>query len=146
MTARSGLPEGVSVAKLEAPGEERYFSLRRALGVTSFGCNLIELAPRQRGRIHEHREQEEVYLVWAGTLTLAFGPDNELALGRGEAVRVAPEVKRQLLNRGGESCLVVALGGTGEHAGRDGTAYESWASEEGAPPQEIPLPPDLGTN
>jgi len=132
---------GVSYAALDPDTEERFVSLRRALGVTSFGINQILLRPGQRGRIHRHQHQEEVYLVLAGTLTLWIeGEPRELA--QGEAARVAPEVRRQLTNRGDEDVLLLALGGAGEHIGRDGEAFESWEQERGAPPQQVPLPAD----
>lgn len=132
---------GVSYAALDPDTEERFLSLRRALGVTSFGINQILLRPGQRGRIHRHQHQEEVYLVLAGTLTLWIeGEPRELA--QGEAARVAPEVRRQLTNRGDEDVLLLALGGAGEHLGRDGEAFESWEQERGAPPQQVPLPAD----
>jgi hypothetical protein len=64
-------------------------------------------------------------------------------LGRGELVRVAPEVRRQLVNRDPERVVLLALGGAGEHVGRDGEAFASWDDERGVPPQELPLPEDL---
>jgi quercetin dioxygenase-like cupin family protein len=133
---------GVSTAALDPDTEERFVPLRRQLGVTSFGLNQILLRPGQRGRIHRHAEQEEVYLVLAGTLTLITeGEPREL--GQGELVRVAPAVRRQLVNRQpGEDLLLLALGGAGEHVGRDGEAFESWEQQTGAPPQEVPLPGD----
>ena len=77
-----------------------------------------------------------------GVLTLAVeGEERELA--RGELARVAPMVRRRLINRGSERCAVLALGGAGEHEGRDGVAFESWETTEGRPPQEVPLPADL---
>ena len=116
---------GVSFAALDPDTEERFFSLRRDLGVTSFGINQILLRPGQRGRIHLHTTQEEVYLVLAGTLTLwVEGEPKEL--GQGELARVGPEVRRQIANRGEENVLLLALGGAGEHVGRDGEAFESW--------------------
>ena len=63
-------------------------------------------------------------------------------LGQGELARVGPEVRRQLANRGEEDVLLLALGGHGEHVGRDGEAFESWEQQTGAPPQEVPLPAD----
>ena len=62
---------------------------------------------------------------------------------RGELVRVAPEVRRQLVNRGPERLVLLALGGTGEHNGRDGEAWTAWDSPDSAAPQEVPLPEDL---
>jgi uncharacterized cupin superfamily protein len=40
--------------------DERFQSLRRELGVQSFGINLMRLEAGQRGRIHRHERQEEV--------------------------------------------------------------------------------------
>ena len=68
----------------------------------------------------------------------------EHAVSRAGLVRVGPGVRRQLVNRGDERLVLLALGGAGEHAGRDGRAWESWdESGPGRPPQEIPLPDDL---
>ena len=133
---------GVAFAALDPDHEERFLPLRRMLGVTSFGLNQILLRPGQRGRIHRHSGQEEVYLVLSGTLTLGVeGEERELA--QGELARVAPGVRRQLVNKGGEDVLLLALGGANEHVGRDGEAFVSWDDEVGAPPQEVPLPDDL---
>ena len=132
---------GVSYAKLDPDTEERFVSLRRDLGVTTFGLNQILLRPGQRGRIHRHTTQEEVYIVLAGTLSL-WVAGTEKRLGQGELARVAPDVRRQLANRGDEDVLLIALGGATEHIGRDGEAFASWDEETGAPPQEIPLPAD----
>jgi mannose-6-phosphate isomerase-like protein (cupin superfamily) len=133
---------GTSRAALDPDGGEQFLSLRRALGVTSFGMNQIVLRPRQRGRIHRHERQEEVYLVLEGTLTLVVEGE-EQAVERGELVRVGPEVRRQLVNRGPERLVLLALGGDGEHRGRDGRAFTGWDDAEGAPPADIPLPDDL---
>jgi quercetin dioxygenase-like cupin family protein len=133
---------GVSYAALDPDTEERFLPLRRLLGVTSFGVNQIVLRPGQRGRIHRHHEQEEVYVVLAGSLTL-FVEGEARELQQGELARVAPGVRRQLVNRrAGEDVLLLALGGAHEHVGRDGEAFTDWDEERGAPPQEIPLPGD----
>ena len=132
---------GVSYTALEPDTEERFVSLRRALGVTTFGLNQIILRPGQRGRIHRHKNQEEVYLVLSGTLSLVF-EDEVRELRQGEIARVGPEVRRYLANRHPEDVLVVALGGAVEHVGRDGEAFASWEDTEPTTPQELPLPPD----
>ena len=136
------MERGVTYAKLDTNGTERFVSLRKALGVTSMGMNLISLQPGQRGRIHAHREQEEVYLVLEGTLSLGIEGE-ECDLGAGEIVRVGPEVRRQLVNRGPGRLVIFALGGSGEHVGRDGVAFVTWDATSGAAPQETPLPEDL---
>jgi len=136
------MESGVGYTRLDPDTEERFLSLRRQLGVTTFGLNQILLRPGQRGRIHRHTAQEEVYIVLAGTLTLGIEGE-ERELGQGELARVAPEVRRQIVNRGSEDVLMIALGGANEHVGRDGEAFEAWDQDSGAPPQEVPLPPDL---
>ena len=138
------MEDGVSFATLDFEHPERFFPVRRALGVSAFGINFMLLRPRQQGRIHRHEHQEEVYLVLEGTLTLTV-EGTEHTLGRGQLARVAPGVRRRLSNRGETLCGVLALGAAGEHAGRDGIAYPSWEAgeDEGRPPQEIPLPEDL---
>ena len=135
---------GFTRARIDPAPDGRMVTLRRDLGVTSFGLNEIVFQPGQRGRIHRHREQEEVYLVLEGTLTLLIEGE-EQTLERGELIRVAPELRRQLVNKGPERLMLVALGGSGEHAGRDGLAYPDWktSDEDALPPQETPMPPDL---
>jgi mannose-6-phosphate isomerase-like protein (cupin superfamily) len=101
------------------------------------------LQPGERGRIHAHEHQEEVYLVLEGELTLVVEGEERL-LGPDHLVRVGPPVRRQLVNAGGQRVVLLALGGSGEHAGRDGLAWESWDEESpGRPPQDVPLPQDL---
>jgi uncharacterized cupin superfamily protein len=132
---------GFAFAKLDPDSEERFVSLRRALGVSTFGINQIRLGPGQRGRIHRHTQQEEVYLVLSGTLTLWIEGERH-ELGPGEIARVAPEVRRQIANPHRDEVLLIALGGANEHVGRDGHAYTSWDDTTGASPQDIPLPED----
>jgi uncharacterized cupin superfamily protein len=134
--------QGATFGRLDLTGDERFQSLRRELGVTTMGLNLMRLRPGQRGRIHAHARQEEVYLVLEGTLTLELEGEAH-ALQAGELARVAPEVRRRLSNRGREPVAVLALGGAEPHEGRDGTAFASWDATEGRPPLEVPLPGDV---
>lgn len=136
------MESGTAVTHLDYETDERLVPLRRRLGVSSFGLNQIILGPGQRNRVHRHELQEEVYLVVQGTLTLVI-EDEELELEADQLVRVAPEVRRQLVNCGSEPVVLLAIGGAGEHRGRDGQAFSSWEQTTGASPQEIPLPPDL---
>jgi len=133
----------VTFASIDRQGTERFQSLRRELGVGSFGMNVLRLRPRERGRMHSHEHQEEVYLVLAGGLTLVVeGVEHKLDADR--AARVGPGVRRQLVNAGPELLVLLALGGSGEHIGRDGEAWAVWSETgPGRSPQEIPLPEDL---
>jgi uncharacterized cupin superfamily protein len=133
----------VSFVALDRNSLDRFQSLRRPLGVQSFGMNLIVLQPRQRLRIHAHERQEEVYLVLEGELTLII-EGAEHMLGADRVARVAPTVRRQLVNAGPERVVLLALGGYGDHEGRDALAWSAWEDDgPGAPPQSVPLPDDL---
>jgi len=133
---------GLSFTDLQPDTTERFVALRRQLGVTTFGLNQLVLQPGERGRIHAHRHQEEVYIVLEGTLTLYVeGTPTDLPTGR--VVRVAPEVRRQLANLGPGRTLVIALGGALPHDGRDGLAFADWDDTGGSAPQDIPLPQNI---
>jgi mannose-6-phosphate isomerase-like protein (cupin superfamily) len=139
------MTDGFSSVRIDLETPERFVSLRRVLGVESVGINQLTLEPRERGRIHRHHRQEELYLVLAGTLTIVIeGEPHELRAG--ELARVAPSVRRQLVNAGDERCVVVAVGAADGYVGRDGEAFASWGETEGRPPQEVPLPDDLPTS
>jgi len=125
------------------PDADTFQSLRRELGVSSFGINQLTLQPRQHLRVHRHERQEEVYLVLEGELTLIVEGEPHQP-GRGRLARVGPESKRQLTNPTDAPVVVLALGGDGSHEGRDGIAWASWDDAgDGRPPQEVPLPDDL---
>jgi len=95
---------GTKTAAIDWELRERFLSLRRDLGVTAFGLNQLTLQPGQRGRIHRHGLQEEVYLVLRGTLTVKL-EDAQAELREGELLRVAPEVRRQLVNASDRPCV-----------------------------------------
>jgi len=136
--------DDVSRADLDAELEDRFVRLRSPLGVTSFGINKIVFAPGQRNRIHRHRNQEEVYLVLEGTLTLMVEGE-PVELERGELIRVGPDIRRQLVNRGPGQLSLLALGGMveHEHVPRDGEVFTAWEDATARSPQEVPLPDDL---
>jgi uncharacterized cupin superfamily protein len=134
---------GTSFTSLDLEGEDRFQRLRQELGLSSFGLNLLRLRPGQGSRIHRHSHQEEAYLVLEGTLTLQVEDDTR-ELEKGDLVRVAPDLRRQLSNRTSEPLHVLAIGGAREHDGRDGRAYEAWDEQgEGRSPAEVPLPEGL---
>lgn len=136
------MESGVSSMRLDFDHDERFLPVRRELGVTTFGINQLLLQPGQRSRIHRHTHQEEVYIVLEGTLTLLVeGEATDYAPG--QAIRVAPDVRRQLVNRGPVRLAILALGGAQEHNGRDGEAFASWEQETPASPADVPWPDDL---
>ena len=138
-----GMESGVSVTSLDPAGDDRFQRLRHELGLSTFGLNLLRLGPGARSRIHRHERQEEAYLVLEGTLTLLV-EDEPRELARGDLARVAPDVRRQLVNRTRDPLLLLAIGGAKEHEGRDGRAYRSWDERgPGSTPADVPLPDDL---
>jgi uncharacterized cupin superfamily protein len=135
----------IAFSAIDRDTRERFQLLRRELGVSSFGMNLIVLQPGERGRIHAHEHQEEVYVVLEGQLTLLV-EGVEHVLDPDRLVRIGPSTRRQLVNAGERRLVLLALGGSGEHIGRDGKAWTSWEDQSpGRPPQEIPMPDDLPT-
>lgn len=134
---------GITTSALDHGLGERFQRLRPVLGFESFGLNLMHLAPGQRGRIHRHEHQEEVYVVLEGTLWIeAEGGAEVHELGPGGIARVGPEVRRQLSNRGTEPVRFLSVGAGQPHESRDGVAYMSWDDTEGRSPQDVPLPED----
>ena len=89
-------------AGTSVPGEFR--SLTDALGSEQVAVTLIRVPPHsdfEQGTGHYHEEQEEIYLVTRGTLTMRFG-DDVRAVAAGSAVRVAPRTPRSHRNEGDE--------------------------------------------
>lgn len=94
-------------------------ALGKALGVSAWGMNVLELAPGATTypeHDHEADRQEEVYLVLEGQATLRAG-DEVWQLGPGMAVRVGPGVRRAW-HPGEGGVTLLALGAT------PGKAYE----------------------
>lgn len=139
------MESGTSVTHLNPDGGERFQPLRRELGVTTLGMNLITLQPGERGRIHEHERQEEVLVVLEGTLDV-LTPDGTTELAAMDAIRIAPEVRRQLVNRGPGRVVMLALGAANAHDGRDGRAFADFDDVEPKAPQDVPNPENLAAD
>ena len=91
------------------PGEFRW--LAGALETEQVAVTLIRIPPHsdfEQGTGHFHDEQEEVYIVTRGTLTMRFG-DEVRAVGAGSVVRVAPKTPRSHRNEGDEPVEMWAI-------------------------------------
>jgi quercetin dioxygenase-like cupin family protein len=91
------------------PGEFR--SLARALGAEQLALTLIRVPAHsdfEQGTGHYHEEQEEIYIVTRGTLTMRFGDDVH-RVSAGSAVRVAARTPRSHRNEGDEPVEVWAV-------------------------------------
>jgi mannose-6-phosphate isomerase-like protein (cupin superfamily) len=89
-------------AGTSVPGEFR--RLTGALGCEQLSITLIRVPPHsdfEQGTGHYHREQEEVYVISRGTLTMRFG-DEVRKVSAGSVVRVAPKTPRSHRNEGDE--------------------------------------------
>jgi quercetin dioxygenase-like cupin family protein len=105
----------------QAEGLEARFA-RPQLGSRDLGVSHWSYAPGARSRIgHRHREQEEAYVVVAGS-GRALLDGEVVVLRRWDVVRIAPEVVRAF-EAGPEGMDVVAIGGP-LPAERDGEFVE----------------------
>ena len=102
--------EGSSV-----PGEFR--RLTDALVAEQVAVTLIRIPPHsdfEQGTGHFHDEQEEIYIVTRGTLTMRFGDDIR-PVTAGSVVRVAPKTPRSHRNEGDEPVELWAVSRKVEH-------------------------------
>jgi mannose-6-phosphate isomerase-like protein (cupin superfamily) len=89
-------------AGTSVPGEFR--PLGEALGSEQLAVTLIRVPPHcdfEQGTGHYHEEQEELYLITRGKLTMRFG-DEIRPVGAGSVVRVAARTPRSHRNEGDE--------------------------------------------
>ena len=102
-----------------APGIEGRFA-RKHLDSRDLGVSHFRYAPNLRSPFgHSHREQEEAYVVVAGSGRVLLD-DDVLELRQWDVVRVAPEVVRAF-EAGPDGMDVLAVGGPKPEEG-DGVA------------------------
>jgi quercetin dioxygenase-like cupin family protein len=125
--------EGYALANVDALADGPGFrKVRRALGVTAFGVNAIELpAGYETGR-HYHEEQQELYFVHRGRIEITLGDDDVYELGPGGLARVDAATIRKIKALGDEPAVLLVTGGKGGYVGRDGRLPEGETSRFGA--------------
>jgi uncharacterized cupin superfamily protein len=117
--------DGYAVANVDALAEGPGFrKIRRALGVTAFGVNAIELPVGFETGRHFHEEQEELYFVHRGRIQIRLNDESEHVLGPGGLARVSAATIRQIKNVGDEPAVYVVAGGKDGYVGRDGAVPE----------------------
>lgn len=94
--------EGYAVGSLDGMGDGPGFrKIRRELDVKAFGVNAVVMPAGIESGRHYHDEQEELYVVTRGTLTMRFG-DEIRKVGAGSVARVAARTPRSHRNEGDE--------------------------------------------
>ncbi|HEX7280355.1 MAG TPA: cupin domain-containing protein [Solirubrobacterales bacterium] len=111
-------------ADSEVPGQFR--ALTEALSAEQVAVTLIRIPPRsdfEQGTGHHHEEQEEVYIVTQGVLTMRLG-DEVCEVSAGTAVRVSPMTIRSHRNLGEEPVELWAI--SRQIEGSDSTKIEDF--------------------
>jgi mannose-6-phosphate isomerase-like protein (cupin superfamily) len=106
-----------------APHVEAHFG-RSHLDSEHLGVSFFRYAPGFRSPLgHHHREQEEVYVVVAGSGRMKLD-DDIVELRQWSAVRVAPPVTRAL--EAGPEGLELIVVGSDRPEGGDGVMTQDW--------------------
>jgi quercetin dioxygenase-like cupin family protein len=101
----------------DGPG---FRKVRRALGITAFGANVVVFAPGFEGFRHWHDHQDELYFVHRGTARVEVG-DEVRELGEGGLLHVESKTPRLVSNASDTDELVLlVLGGKDGYVERDG--------------------------
>jgi mannose-6-phosphate isomerase-like protein (cupin superfamily) len=112
---------GYSFSSIDELGDGYGFrKVRRALGVTAFGANVIVFPPGYEGFHHWHDEQDELYFVHHGRARVEVG-DEVRELGEGGFVHVESTTPRRVSNASdSEDLVLLVVGGKDGYVERDG--------------------------
>jgi mannose-6-phosphate isomerase-like protein (cupin superfamily) len=100
-------------------GDETFRKVRRVLGITAFGANVVVLQPGVVGRAHYHEEQDELYFVHKGRAVFDL-PDERVELGPGGMIHVESKTPRRVRNPGPDELVMLVVGAKEGYVGRDG--------------------------
>ena len=101
---------------------------RKHLDSRELGVSYWRYAPRYRSRMgHHHREQEEAYVVIAGSGRIRLD-DDVRELREWDVIRVAPEVVRAF-EAGADGLEIIAVGSSRPEEG-DGVRVADWWTDE----------------
>jgi uncharacterized cupin superfamily protein len=101
----------ITIAHRDDLGRTGNWSLvRRSLGITSFGVNLVDIPPGEG--IPEHnetdRDQEELFVVLSGSALLVIDGER-IPAPAGTMARLDPEPRRTVVNEGDEVASVLIV-------------------------------------
>ena len=111
-----------------APGKIEGRFTRGPIGTSDFGVSRFTYAANVRSPSgHHHREQEEAYLVIAGSGRILLN-DEPHALRQWDVVRVSPSVVRAF-EAGPDGLDLVAVGGPKPEGGDGVLAESTWPAD-----------------
>ncbi len=95
----------------------RHFAeLSELLATAHLRANIWRYEPGAQGRRHVHAEQEELFVVLGGALTMYVGePPERVDVPAGGVIRVAPGTPLQTANHGADDLVVFATGYPPDH-------------------------------
>ncbi|MGH2832133.1 MAG: cupin domain-containing protein [Solirubrobacteraceae bacterium] len=126
--------DGYAVGDLDALGEGYGFrKVRKGLGVSAFGVNVIVMPPGYSTGSHYHDEQEELYFVHRGTIEMEFGDGSTHRLQEGAFARVDAPTPRKVRNVGDGDAVYMCAGGKDGYVGRDGRSADGEQRVSGPP-------------
>lgn len=110
-----------------APEMEAHFA-SAALELERIGISFQRLAPNFRAPFgHRHKEQEEIYIVVAGSARIRLN-DDVVELRQWDAVRVPPETTRGF-EAGPEGATLIAVGAPGPNSADAEVVPDWWPAE-----------------
>jgi mannose-6-phosphate isomerase-like protein (cupin superfamily) len=110
---------GHAFGSIDEMGDGVFRKVRRELGVTAFGVNVLVLAPGVVGRPHYHDTQDELYFIHRGRARFEVGGETR-DLGPGDVCHVESTTPRRITSIGDEDLVMLAVGGKDGYVERDG--------------------------
>ena len=110
-----------SFSSIDELGDSYGFrKIRRALGVTAFGANVIVYPPGYEGFHHYHDTQDELYFVHAGSARFEVDGEERI-LSPGGLCHVESTTPRKVSNANEtEDLVLLVVGGKDGYVARDG--------------------------
>ena len=103
----------------ELDGGYGFRKVRKPLGVTAFGVNVIVYPAGAQGIQHYHDVQDELYFVHSGTARFEVDGEERI-LGPGGLCHVESTTTRKVSNAGDDDLVLLVVGGKDGYVERDG--------------------------
>lgn len=112
---------GYAIGSIADLGEGHGFrNVRRGLGVTAFGVNVLVREPGYETKWHYHDLQEELYFVQRGSIEMQFADGSAHRLAAGTFARVDAVTARKIKIIGPGETVYLCIGGKDGYIGHDG--------------------------